>query len=54
MDNVSYGLICIALLIIGTIMSLYWFYNSQSHIAKRLRRLFGCRYGDFDYWNKDD
>ena len=38
MDNVSYGFICITLLIIGTLMSLYWYYTSQSHIVKRLRR----------------
>ena len=54
MDNVSYGFICIALLIIGTLMSLYWYYTSQSHITKRLRRFFGDIYSDSDYWNKDD
>ena len=54
MDNVTCGLICITLLIVGTLALLYWYYNSESHRAKKLRRFFGDRYGDWDYWNKDD
>ncbi len=52
-SNVGLGLVCIVIVIIGFLILLYWYYNSQSHIAKKLRRFFGDRYGDNDYWNED-